>query len=841
MWAIREKKAWADVQKLLFLRPHSISPVRMPHTPLSVRFPAPTHAQPLGWTALGVMLMMILPMDGFGGPNAGSSVTSLAEQEVQRRVAAVEKAVEQLKEADDLFKQGKTAPALILYEKTFTELPDLPLSKEVREIARRKYADAGAARAKELMDEGRYPEATRILDTITSASVLPEHRYALKLKAHLADPDRYPPALTHTHIEKVDEVTKLLTLANSQYEIGDYDKARATFQDVVRLDPYNTAARRGMERAEAERAQYFKAARDHHRAGMLNGVNGQWDEPLPARVDVSSLFGGIGAIGTKGGREALVAKLRDTRVPNVDFQGVTLNEVIEYLRVRVKDLDPSGKGIDFVVNLPDADASRLITLKLSNVPVEEVLRYATEAAGVTYRIEDYAVRIVSLSENTATIISKTYRVPPDFISNAPVGDQAPAAAPADPFATTPAGQAGKLQIRRMGAKEFLESRGVTFPEGTGATYNPVTNVLMVRTTAQNLETVDLLVEQATQSGAKQVVIETRVLEVANNALRELGFDWLLGALGSRVQLNGGTPGNQQPPDFAANPFNFPQNALLGPLGPLTAGNRSAGNATINAGIDSVLAGALAAATTRGPAVFSLAGVLTGPQFQVVIRAIDQKTGIDTLASPSIVTKSGQKASIDIARELIYPTEFDPPQVPTAVGVLPQVRIIGVNYFLAPPIVTPTTPTAFETRKTGVTLEVEPVISDDGRTVDMVITPQITDFDGFVNYGSPINGMANGQYIELTPNLIFQPIFTTRKVVTGVKIYDGATVVIGGLLSDNTVEIEDKVPVIGDIPLVGRLFKSKVTQKRTKSLIFFLTVKVIDPGGNRIHPTTASAQ
>ena len=179
------------------------------------------------------------------------------------------------------------------------------------------------------------------------------------------------------------------------------------------------------------------------------------------------------------------------------------------------------------------------------------------------------------------------------------------------------------------------------------------------------------------------------------------------------------------------------------------------------------------------------------------------------------------------------------------------------------IATPTTPTAFEMRKTGVVVEVEPVISEDGRTVELTIAPELTEFEGFVNYGSPINvpaslsvmpiqlsGVSAGTaYVPLsspeqliTPNLILQPIFKTQKVATGVKVYDGATVVLGGVKIDKHTLVEDKVPVLGDLPFVGRFFKSNTKQTDTKNVIIFVTVDVVDPSGQKVNRnTTAMAQ
>jgi general secretion pathway protein D len=765
---------------------------------------------------------------------AAQSTARMADQEVQRRATLVADQERRLQQADALFIKHKTQEALLIYADVFTMLPDVPLAQEVRNRALEGYIRAGVDRATELMNAGDYPSATKILDDLDSPSVAKGNKTVARTRARMLDPDRYPPALTPGHIEKVGTVEKLLLLANSYHEIGDYDSALQTFYEVLRRDPYNSAARRGMERTEQDRTRYFETAKDHQRAKMLNGVNKLWEDPIPVRSsDITNLFGGeqpsavLG--GRRTGRELITTKLRDLIIQRIDFSGASLEEVVEYLRVRSRDLDPDRRGLDFVVSVAPGTPPQSITLNLLNVPIEEVLRYVTEIAGLTYRIEDFAVRIISQSDAIGSIISKTYRVPPDFITSAAV-DPAAAAGGADPFATNAApagtGMVTLQPIRRLGAKEFLESRGVTFPEGTAASYNPTTNTLVVRNTQRNIETVDLLVDQAVNSSPKEVIVEVRILEVNQHNLNELGFDWLLGGHGvnaDNILVAGGTQGNQQNDNFLGA-ANFPFQTGAGPLGqnPITAGLRSSGDAT-RANVDDLITGTIATGTNRSPGQFSVAGVFTDPQFQGVIRALNQKRGIDLMAQPSVVTKSGQKATVTIAREFIYPTEFDPPQVPTNTGT-------GFS-----PI-TPATPTAFTTRNVGAILDVEPIISEDGRTVDVTINPTFTDFVGFVNYGSPIltANLDGTRSIELTNNGIIQPIFSTRHVATSVKVWDGATVALGGLITDENVMIEDKVPVVGDIPFLGRLFRSKVSKRKVRNLVFFITVKVIDPSGNRIH-------
>ena len=85
-------------------------------------------------------------------------------------------------------------------------------------------------------------------------------------------------------------------------------------------------------------------------------------------------------------------------------------------------------------------------------------------------------------------------------------------------------------MNREGAKEFLESQGVPFPPGASANFLPQSSRLIVRNTQDNLELVDALVEQANVSGPKQVEIESKFIEITQNNLKELGFDWLLGPI-----------------------------------------------------------------------------------------------------------------------------------------------------------------------------------------------------------------------------------------------------------------------------------------------------------------------
>ena len=813
-----------------------------------------THRKAIGLALLSFCAWTPLAGPVQAGPSGkGTAASSVAEREVARRTVLMNQARALVAEASALEAKGDHAEAATRYREAWNLLPVAPMAAALREEAKEGYSRTAVGHARKLADEARYPDARALLKTVLAADFNPGYAPAKKLEQQLDDPDRYEPALTPQHLANVSKVEKELRMGESFLNLGDYDSAIRRFQEVLLVDQYNKAARRGMERAEQFKADYYEAARDQTRAKRLTEVDKQWEDGVPVD-DLSKLFGGVsvqmGAVG--GGRESTLIKLRTLIVPVLDLQGAGLEEVIEFLRIRSRELDPQKKGIDFVLKVPPATAQKPVSLSMQGVPLEEVLRYATEMTGTVYRLDDYAVTITSAAERSDTLISKTYRVPPDFLQNAPTPG-GPGAPPPNPFAPQAPGGTpdGGLTLRRMGVKEFLEQRGVQFPPGSSAGYNPSTNMLSVRNTEENLVLIDTLVDELSSATPKQVEIQVRMVEVNEVRFRELGFDWLLGQFNlpgtERAFASGGTIGNQQTSSPGLENFPF-VNPGVGapPIGtyPVTSGLRSSGAIYGMPSIDSLIGRVRTQALdSRSPGVFAVTGAFTDPQFQVVLRALSQSKGVDFMVSPTVMAKSGQRSRISVSREMRYPTEFDPPQVPQTLGFTQVTTIFPgaapITQIFTPEVVpvTPATPTAFEMREVGVILEVEPVVGPDNRTVDLNLVPSLTEFEGFINYGQPITlaGANVPPNAIATPNEILQPIFRTNKVTTSVTVWDGNTVVLGGAMYEKRQDIDDKVPIIGNIPIVGRAFKSQLSNVEKKNVLFFVTVKVLDPGGNRVNP------
>ena len=132
------------------------------------------------------------------------------------------------------------------------------------------------------------------------------------------------------------------------------------------------------------------------------------------------------------------------------------------------------------------------------------------------------------------------------------------------------------------------------------------------------------------------------------------------------------------------------------------------------------------------------------------------------------------------------------------------------------------------------LHCTPTVGPDKNTIDLALIPEVTEFLGFIDY-SPGNVVSGGASV---PMKIQQPLFATRKVSTHINIWDGQTVVLGGLIKESISKIDDKVPFLGDLPILGRLFRSKVTNRSKENLLIFVTVRIIGPDGNPIHKDVA---
>ena len=836
--------------------------------------------------------LILAPASSFGA-DGGYHAQSAAEREIARRPDYVRRGESAIEKGDKAMKDKDYDQAVAQYKLAVDIIPDAANSRRQYLRALDKFSEASVKLAEQRITEGRYQDAELTLKLVLEDRYNPKYKDAIIILARLEQPDYYNKTITPKFRGNVEQVKQYFVEADGFYQSGRYDLALKRTEQILNLDQYNIAARKMQEKVNKAIDDYGIASFDETRSRFARNLDKAWAMPirrfnLPTGQIVEQTKTEISRT------DLITRKLERIIIPKLEFKEATIAEAVEFLKEKSRVLDttdpnPASRGVNIVLKLegggggpapeaapapgapaipglealpgaaPAAGAAPAfaagnpgdarITVSLTNIPLSEALRYVTNLAGLKYKVEPFAVSIVPASTNTETVITKEYKVRPDLIGRGPAnvaepgGLGAPAGGgPAD------ATRGGSGIAKREAAKDWLIANGVTFGPQASAIYIPSSTKLIVRNTQEQLDLVESIIAAGESgNGVVQIEIESKFVEITQNNLKELGFDWLLGGANvpgsNRVFGGGGTSGTsptQNPSDFT---FVAPNGTPVGG-NPVTAGNRSGRNGISQNAIDALIFG-IAGNSALGPGIAALSGVFTDPQFQLVIRALNQKKGVDLLSAPRVTTKPGQRAVIEIIREFRYPTEFDPPQIPQTFGNQNGGGIVIGAVPAAPPTsfpVTPTTPTAFETRNTGVTLEVEPNLGPDGYTIDLNLVPQVVEFEGFINYGSPIQSTATNPITGvttvnvITPNVINQPIFSTRKVTTSVSVFDGQTVVLGGLMREDVQKVEDKVPLLGDIPLLGRLFRSSIDQHLKRNLVIFVSARLINPAGDPVRPT-----
>ncbi|NRB74656.1 MAG: hypothetical protein HRU46_09890, partial [Verrucomicrobiales bacterium] len=581
-----------------------------------------------------------------------SDIASVAAREAQKRQS-------QVKAAQTLFTAGATAmsdqsygEAMDNFKGAFRAMPNVPAVEDQRRIFFNQFQTASLAFTDVLIQEAKWAEAVQTLeDVLVTAQdgFIPDSMIDPNVKMTLEElrthDGRFNQAMTPNHLRNIEEVQAKLILAKGYMELGDYDRADYTYNQVLNIDPYNEAARRGQEEVERHRMNYYDAAYDHTRAKALAEVAAGWETPI-VRMDLGEGIGtGSSTEIANSGNVIIEQKLKNIIIPSLEFRDARLVDVIDFLVAKsqeldVQEADPARKGVSIVVDpsgsIDGQDPSQLpVTVRLSNIPMEAALKYVTQLVGMKYRIDEYAVFVVPNSVAfDAGMITRRYPVPPGFISS---GNQGAGAADAinDPFATPPAAGTSGLTLKRITAQEFLEQSGVVFPPGASANYIPTTSTLVVTNNIDQHATVENLIQISKDSGSKMVKVNVKMVSINQENLNALGLDWLLGQanFGSSpgTFFGGGTDGATPTPTQAADfPFVNPGTGVPVGMNPVTSGLRMADVSATQTIEDIINRDSPSAGSSKYPGVFSVAGVFTDPQFQVVLRALAQSKGSDMM-------------------------------------------------------------------------------------------------------------------------------------------------------------------------------------------------------------------
>ncbi len=372
------------------------------------------------------------------------------------------------------------------------------------------------------------------------------------------------------------------------------------------------------------------------------------------------------------------------------------------------------------------------------------------------------------------------------------------------------------------ARNYFQALGVDLDPvrnpGKALFFNDRQGSLIVRATIQDLDMIEAAI-QVLNIVPPQVTIKAKFVEVSQDDNKALGFDWYLGNWllnnGSIVAAGGTAPSYIGAPNGNGSGGLFP-------------GNGPAGTAITPKSTDGLITSGL---RNTAPSLFTLTGILTDPQFRLVVHAIENRTGADLLASPEVTTTSGRQAEMKATdiKTIVTGFSFSQNNGNNSSGGGGLGTTIQVSTAFVYPLP--------EQIELGPVLDVIPSVLADGYTINLTLIPTLTEFVGYedssqFNSALPVSAGAFPGGLVTVPTVL--PLFRVRQVVSTVNVWDGQTVVLGGLISENVATTKDKVPMLGDMPIVGRFFRSESKATSKKNLLIFTTPTLIDPAGNRLH-------
>ena len=346
---------------------------------------------------------------------------------------------------------------------------------------------------------------------------------------------------------------------------------------------------------------------------------------------------------------------------------------------------------------------------------------------------------------------------------------------------------------------YFRSMGLNLTNNGGfVVFNGRTGDILIRATTQDLDTVERVI-QLLNKPSPLVQIDVKFASVEQVDTKGLGFQWALGNItmnNASIGAQAGTAPSFQAPPTTANPSGiFPGANAANALPPSASDGSLTGSALRNS---SPYAPSSAPAL---PTLATITGILTQPQFRMAVQAIEQRAGSDVLSAPRVTTQSGRQAHIEVQDIILVVTSVSLGST-AAGGIGATTASGGISSSSAVAASSSYSTTPFNA---GPVLDVLPSIAADGYTIEMSLMPSLPEFVGydspgqFIPQSQSVAGSSIGVPITATLPL---PHYRLRQVITEVTVWDGQTVMLGGLISENIAKLKDKIPVLGDLPLAG---------------------------------------
>ncbi|MBI5624905.1 MAG: hypothetical protein HY924_14105 [Elusimicrobia bacterium] len=465
-----------------------------------------------------------------------------------------------------------------------------------------------------------------------------------------------------------------------------------------------------------------------------------------------------------------------------------LNPLETRVTVRVKgaplatflDTISAQSKVNFIIT--EGLETKQITAFLQNVTVREALQILLEIKGLTYQQigKSNTFVIAPRSKAAEPVITRIYTLA--YVPLIPVGTVDSDQAAITPGSNAGGGGGGSGSSGEISMVSVIQS---VLSKGGKIALEPRTNSIIVTDIPESFPQVEQIIVELDKK-TPQVMIEAQIVEINSDRARELGFEWG----GANGELASFTAGKRD----TSFPLNLPRNLgnahFFDPISNDLSGTGATSNAA-TAATDATAAGASAAggatgAPTSGTSLTSAIFDLTS--LKVVLRALVSRSEARFLGKPKVLTLNNKPAIIQMQRNSAVATQQQSSSSGGGVG---------------------TASVTVERVQTGLVLRVTPQINKEGY-ITMLVQPTFTD--------------AQEAAISSSAQRIFDPI--SRGASTLVRVKNGQTLVLGGLLQSTETKVVRKVPFLGYIPLVGWLFTSTSSRRTNTDLVLFITPTIV---------------
>ena len=825
-------------------------------------------------------------------------ISELETLERMRRLAKIEHGRANLIAGQNALKAANFEDAKLQFGNALQYIPDTPSTRDLRDhaaegLSETYYQNALVLRKKGLLEQS-LAEARSAQEKghERAGRLIAQVQKDLEIPPPKAEIVEVPRISQLEYKESREDVAIRMRRARQYYIVGEYDKARDEVELVIKDHRYNTEAVRLLHRIAERMHDVSTQEAMMTRERMLRDVTAAWTPDrygmdVSVSVDTQTIRDKPEqAMKPAGGglsvEQDILKKMQDIIIPEINFRNANITDVITFFETSSREYDnpdtpPERRGVNFVlktsglaapaaaVDTLDPFASAIapaettggipITFSARFVTLLDALKTVMDVANMKFRVKGTIVTIMSANIPDTDLLTRSYNVLPTLTERilstsremgGRGGDDSGFGVTTDMNQTTD-------------WKGFFGDMGVNWPEGSAISYLSTIGKLRVSNTADNLSIFEQVLEELNVT-PRQIEIEARFVEVAQEDLNSLGFEWILqGNLG----INTGIGSLDTIRNSAYDANNVLGNSLLGlgKKGNLIVDGGGAGGSWVDTiipgGTDPITGLALPGTTartwkwndgvpqrsfgrgmrflntagngvvpdqgTRADDLLQLTAAIDGNALSMILHALSQQTSTDLLSAPKVVTKSGQEAIMKVVTEYIYPTEFE------VIDGRGETSGRDGGAAMNMPAVEPQN---FDMREVGVILQVLPEVSAEGQMINLTMNPQVVSDPVWKDYGYDVTALVDGEAV-VSHLPMEQPWFKVRSVSTSISIYNGATVVMGGMITEERVATFDKIPILGDIPFIGRLFQNKAERTQKRNLLIFVTARLVDPAGRPV--------